>query len=335
MLSRLIKNNNMKNVFVVRAYFGKFTKAFKDNGYVGIGWFNELIDKSFSRDDIKELHKKTYLNDSTMRMNQNAGQVYRFVNDIKVGDIVITPYQNNHLLVGEVIEDVYFKSDNTSDYSLRKKVNWFKEPLNRQILSIPLQNTLRSSLTVYSLRNSREILEHYGLAEKNSVIEKTDFNIYTTIREKFLELDGFEFEIFVSYLLQTIGFEKTIERQGGGNDGGIDFEGVLNIFGVASVNLQVQVKRYEKSSISWQTVASFRGAMKRDFQGCFITLSEFQKKAIDNANDPHKVPITLIDGKKLIDIFINQYDAIIAAMREDDNDDLADKLKFKKALVPY
>ena len=30
-----------------------------------------------------------------------------------------------------------------------------------------------------------------------------------------------------------------------------------------------------------------------------------------------------------------EYDEIIAAMREDDNDELADNLKFKKALVPY
>lgn len=325
----------MKNIYVVRADFGKYTQNFKENGYVGIGWFNQLVDRSFSRDDIKELHKKMYVKDSIMRMNQNAGQVFRFIHDIKVGDIVITPYHDNQLLVGEVTHDIYYEEDNSSRYYLRKKVNWFSETVDRQSLSIPLQNTLRSSLTVYKLSNNREILERYNLIDKNSKIEKTDFNIYTTIREKLLELDSFEFELFVSYLLQTIGFEKTDEKQGGGNDGGIDFEGILNIFGVASVNLQVQVKRYEKNSISWQNVAAFRGAMKKDFQGCFITLSDFQKKAIENASDPNKVLITLIDGKKLIDIFINQYDEIISAMREDDNDDLADKLKFKKALVPF
>ena len=81
-------------------------------------------------------------------------------------------------------------------------------------------------------------------------------------------------------------------------------------------------------------MASFRGAMKRDFQGCFITLSDFHKKAIENANDIHKVPITLINGKKLIDIFIEDYDEIIYTLREEENDDLADKLKFKKALIP-
>ena len=79
---------------------------------------------------------------------------------------------------------------------------------------------------------------------------KTDFNIYTSIKSKLLELDGFEFETFVSYLLQTIGFEKTDEIQGGVGDGGIDFEGILNVYGIASIKLQVQVKRYENTTKS-------------------------------------------------------------------------------------
>ncbi len=324
----------MKNIYVVRADFGKYTQAFNDHSYVGLGWFNQLIDKSFSRDDIKELYREKYPQDVPMRVNQNSGQVYRFVNDLQVGDIVITPYSTNQLLVGEVTSKVFHKDDNTSVYPLRREVKWFNKTVNRQNLSIPLQNSLRSSLTFYSLKNGAEILEYFNLAPKNQLRQKTDFNIYTTIKDKLLELDGFEFETFVSYLLQSIGFEKTDEKQGGVADGGIDFEGILSVYNIASINLQVQVKRFENNKISWKEIATFRGAMKRDFQGCFITLSDFQKKAVDNATDENKIPITLIDGKKLIDIFISQYDEIIVAMREEENDELADKLKFKKALVP-
>lgn len=325
----------MKNVYVVRAEFGKYTQAFKENEYVAVGWFDQVVDASFTRDAIKELHKKKYPNDGNMRMSQNAGQVFRFINDLKIGDIVISPYFNNQLLVGTIQSDVFYEKDTTSKFYLRRKVKWFAETLDRQTLSIPVQNTLRSSLTVFALSNGREVMEHYDLIDKNQVKEKTEFNIYTIIKEKLLELDGFEFETFVSYLLQTIGFEKTDEKQGGVGDGGIDFEGVLNVFGIASIKLQVQVKRYENTVIKWQDIAAFRGAMKLEHQGCFIALGSFHDKAIENATDPKKIPITLIDGKKIIDIFINQYDQIITAMREDDNDLLADKLKFKKALVPY
>ena len=325
----------MKKIYVVRADFGRHTQTFKDHGYVGLGWFDQLIDKSFSREDIKELYRKAYDNKVPMRVSQNSGQVFRFVNDLNIGDIVITPYDNNQLLVGKIKSDVYYKSDNTSPYGLRKDVEWYPNTINRQELSIPLQNSLRSSLTVFALSNGTEILEYYNLAPKNKKVETVEFNIYTTIKEKLLELDGFEFETFVSYLLQSIGFEMTESKQGGVGDGGIDFEGVLSVYNIASINLQVQVKRYQKSRISWKEIAAFRGAMKRDFQGCFITLTDFDKKAIANATDEDKIPITLINGKKLIDIFISEYDEIIASMREEENDELADKLKFKKALVPF
>lgn len=325
----------MKNVHVVRADFGRYTQAFETNHYVGIGWFSEHINFQSTREEIKEIYKTVFPDHGNMTMSQNSGQIFRFINDIKIGDIVITPYSNTLLLVGEVKSDAYFKKDSTSVYYIRKNVEWFSEKLDRTTLSIPLQNTLRSSLTVYTLRNSNEILTKYNLAPATEIKQRTEFNLYATIKEKLNELDGFEFEILVSYLLQTIGFEKTEATQGGVGDGGIDFEGVLNVFGVASVNLQVQVKSYENTQIGPKEITSFRGAMKKDFQGCFVTLSDFNKKAIENAGDPKKIPVTLIDGKKLIDIFINQYDDIIAAMREEENDELADKLKFKKALIPY
>lgn len=324
----------MKNIYVVRADFGRYTQAFKDNGYVGIGWFDFLMEKGITRDKIKEHYFKKFPKDVPLRAGQNSGQVYRFVNEINVGDIVLTPYKSGRLLVGEIIGENYYETDNSSPYGQRKKVNWFDQTIDRYELSVPLQNTLRSSLTVYKVNNGREILQTINLAPKNEVVQKADINIYKIIKEKLLELDGFEFETLVSYILRAIGFEPTDEKQGGIGDGGIDFEGILNVFGVASINLQVQVKAYSKKAISWQEVASFRGAMKRDFQGCFITLSDFHKKAVENASDEYKVPITLINGKKLIDIFIEEYEEIIYTLREEENDDLADKLKFKRALIP-
>lgn len=324
----------MKNIYVVRADFGRYTQAFKDNGYVGIGWFDFLMEKGITRDEIKEYYFKKWPDDAPLRAGQNSGQVYRFVNEINKGDIVLTPYSNNKLLVGEVISENYYETEDSSPYRQRKKVKWFDQTIDRYELSVPLQNTLRSSLAVYKVNNGREILQAIDLAPKNEVVQKADINVYKIIKDKLLELDGFEFETFVSYLLRSIGFEPTDEKQGGIGDGGIDFEGILTVFGVASVNLQVQVKRYGKSQIGWKDIQAFRGAMKRDFQGCFITLSDFHKKAITNANDEYKVPITLINGKKLIDIFIDKYDDIIFTLREEENDELADKLKFKKALIP-
>lgn len=94
------------------------------------------------------------------------------------------------------------------------------------------------------------------------------------------------------------------------------------------------MKRYDKGVISEEAIKSFRGALKENFQGCFITLSTFNRKAIENAVDKDRKKNQLIDGKIFIEIFIEQYEKIIDSMYKDDNDDLAGKLKFKKSLLP-
>lgn len=327
------------NVFVLRAEFGRYTDTFEKEGYIGIGWFEEdpktwdLTNKDF----LKEQYRKKFPSDPNMRINQNVGQINRFVNEMKVGDLVISPYMDNRLLIGKIESDLYFKSDSTSPYPWRKSVKWFKEKIDRHTLSVPLQNTLRSSLTCFNVNSADEILIQLGLLDKKELTISDSLtepiSNFELIRKRFLELDATEFEYLVSFLLRTLGFEPTQEI-GKVGDGGIDFEGILDVSGVASINLQVQVKRYDKGVIGEKEIRHFRGALKKDFQGCFITLSSFNKKAIESATDKEREQIQLIDGNRFTEIFIEQYDKIIDEMYNDDMDELANKLKFKKSLLP-
>ncbi len=328
-----------QDVFVLRAEFGRYTDTFQKEGYVGIGWYHnnpegwDLADKDF----LKLKYKELYPDDPYMRMNQNVGQVFRFVNELKVGDLVLSPFMDNRLLVGKITSDLYFENDSTSPYPWRKRVDWFKDTIDRHVLSVPLQNTLRSSLTCFKVSSSQEILIELGLAEKaigeSLITDGTGGSNYELIRKRFLELDATEFEYLVSYLLRTLGFEPTQEI-GKVGDGGIDFEGILDVSGVASVNLQVQVKRYDRGAIGEKDIRNFRGALKKDYQGCYITLSTFNKKAVNSAMDKEREQIQLIDGTRFTEIFIEQYDKIIDEMYNDDMDDLAGKLRFKKSLLP-
>lgn len=328
-----------RNVFVLRADFGRFTHIFEKEGYIGIGWFLEnpiewdLSNKEF----LKEKYRKLFPEDPNMRVNQNIGQIIRFVNDMTIGDLVVTPYLNNELLIGKVESDLFFKEDNTSPYPWRKKVNWFEKKIDRHSLSVPLQNTLRSSLTCFKIASSDEILNALGLygsndKELNNSIGHSPSN-QELIRRRLLELDATEFEYLVAYLLRTLGFEPTQEI-GKVGDGGIDFEGILDVSGVASINLQVQVKRYDKGVIGERDIRNFRGALKKDFQGCFITLSTFNRKAVESASDREREEIQLVDGSRFTEIFVDQYEKVIEAMLNDEMDDLVSKLKFKKSLIP-
>ena len=328
------------NVFVIRADYGRYVDAFLSGGYVGIGWLDEFKPEwnLSNKDLLKEKYKSLYPDHPFMRMNQNVGQIFRFISDIKIGDVILSPYSEHRLIVGTIEGDVVYQADSTSPYTWRRSVKWRKDLIDRHSLSVPLQNTLRSSLTCFKVNPPDEILSHLGFRfDEKSVVSidarSTPVSNVELIRKRFLELEATEFEYLVSYMLRTLGFEPTQEI-GKVGDGGIDFEGVLDVSGIASINLQVQVKRYDRGAIGEKDIRGFRGALKKDFQGCFLTLSTFNKKAVESANDKEREQIQLIDGSRFTEIFVEQYDKIMEAMYNDDMDELAGKLKFKKSLVP-
>jgi restriction system protein len=154
------------------------------------------------------------------------------------------------------------------------------------------------------------------------------------IRQQLLTLDPTEFEIFVNCIMQSLGFESTQEH-GGVGDGGSDVEGILNVLGFASIKLQIQVKRYANSPIGEPEIRNFRGSLRNDSQGTFITLSSFNRRAIESASNPNLKPINLIDGKQLIEVFIEQFDKVIQLIEDNDTyRPLLDKLRFKKIIIP-
>jgi restriction system protein len=267
-------------VYIIRADYGRFTNQFKELGIAAIGWFNNHQTLPQSREEIERTYDVEYPTHKKMQKAINVGQIYRFMFEIKQGDILLCPYDNEMLLVGEVVSDVYFKTLPGMPWNYAREVNWQKDQINRQNFSVPLQNTLRSMQTVYRVKQEGEVLKAIGKKVEDAPVVATAIeldHLFDKIKERLLELDSDEFELLVSYVLQSLGFEAK-QRQGKTGDGGIDFEGILDVSGVASINLQVQVKRYDKGVIGESEIKSFRGALKKDFQGCFISLSTFNKR---------------------------------------------------------
>jgi restriction system protein len=324
------------SVYIIRADYGRYTNQLKEMGIAAIGWLNNYSDLPKTREEIEQHYNVEFPDHKKMQKAINVGQIYRFMYEIKIGDTILCPYDNELLLVGEITSEVYYKVIKGIPWYYVRDVKWKEEPLNRQNFSVPLQNTLRSMQTVYRVKQEGEVLKAIGKRVEDSPIVATAIeldHLFDKIKERLLELDSDEFELLVSYVLQSLGFEAK-QRQGKIGDGGIDFEGVLNIMGVAKIQLQVQVKRYEQSAIGERDIRNLRGALKSGHQGCFITLSAFQRKAIESAGDPEKTPISLIDGRRFIEIFTEQYDKVMDLLSEEEQEDLAGKIKFRRGLWP-
>lgn len=110
------------------------------------------------------------------------------------------------------------------------------------------------------------------------------------------------FERLSMRLLREAGFER-VSVTGRSNDGGIDGVGVLQLNDLVSFNVVFQCKKWE-GSVPPKEIRDLRGAMAgRAEKGIFLTTSTFTSNARAEADRPGAVPIELVDGEKLFDMF--------------------------------
>ena len=319
-------------LYCVRAEFGTFTKYFIDGNYVAIGWLpNHDLSAIKSRDEIYPLYKKEYPKDiSNVVIGQQVGQIARFLLEMKAGDYVITPAQDTEFIYYGIMEENAYHYATLGDgcpYRHRKKVRWHKEPIQRSQFSVPFQNTIRSSLTVFYISHKKNFFTTIGqpglIADRDKGHE---FDYYTSILNRVLELDDQEFEILITHVLNALGFEGS-EHKGKVGDGGVDVTGELNVANMAKIKLFIQAKRYKLGSrINANVVKALRANIPAGGQGAFITTADYQKAAQEIAVEPGFPRIGLVNGEQLVDILAEHWHNLPSEFRE--------KLGLKIGLVP-
>ena len=318
-----------KSAYCVRADGGIYADAFRSGGYAAIGW-EEIGDlSSIERDDLVALsaaYDAAYPNDGRSRRGMNIGQIRRFLWEIEPGDVVVTPMkESRYLLVGVAGERYYHEATPDCPYPHRREVEWLDEPVLRSSFSVPIQNVLRASQTVFGVKPPDELLRVVGMeVHVPELVERLEKNSSTAVLERLLELDADEFEILVTDLLTAIGFEA--EKTGKTGDGGVDVEGVLDIYGFARVELSVQVKRYKLgNAVDRNAIIDFRGSVPKDKEAAFVTTSSYREKAREEAERVGFKRVGLIDGEQLVGILTEEYERLPA--------EVLDKLGLRRALV--
>ncbi|MDR2732711.1 MAG: restriction endonuclease [Fibromonadaceae bacterium] len=110
------------------------------------------------------------------------------------------------------------------------------------------------------------------------------------------------FEHLCKRLLREHGFENLVVTQRS-RDEGIDGYGKLETNPFISTKVVFQCKRY-KGTVSREKVGDFRNAvMGRADKGIMITTGVFSEDAKREANREGVIPIELIDGEKLVELF--------------------------------
>lgn len=115
-------------------------------------------------------------------------------------------------------------------------------------------------------------------------------------------IDPKEFEYLIAALLDKIGFEN-VEVVGGSGDGGVDLVGDLTVGGITNVKTVIQAKRY-KNTIGSKVIRELRGSAELTKRGLIISTSDFSNDAVEEADQRNKMPISLINGERFIELLI-------------------------------
>lgn len=289
---------------------GAFAQWAKTNCVIGVGW-NECGDvKGKTLDEAVERFKGKHpegLTETRIRIGLN--QLFKFASELEIGDIVLVPNSAERTIyIGKVDSDYYFvenPSDNC-EFTHRRKVKWLTD-INRDDISTELRYSVGSLLTVFSVGTYRDEINQLLGNGPTTVSRQAKRSVAQGIISHLYELDGRAFEEFVSFVLNILGLEAAATQYVG--DRGVDVIGTLNAEGLANITLRVQVKRI-KGSIGIEEVQRIRGTLGPDEHGAIITLSNFSKKAIEDAEDPVKKPVVLIDGETLVDMLLEHFDQL-------------------------
>lgn len=139
------------------------------------------------------------------------------------------------------------------------------------------------------------------LLEDTSTILAKD--IEATIA-KMNKLEPFAFEVFVKSALVASRFrEVRVTKQS--SDGGVDVMArlPLSIWPIEGQVIHIQVKRWQRP-VGRREVAHLRGSLIPKALGVLITTGNYARTAIVEAERPHMLPISLVDGHRLAAVAI-------------------------------
>lgn len=319
-------------LWVVRAELGKYADDFRNGGYVAVDYgISEPYPIGKPREAFEDAFKKYNSSvTSNVVIGQQAGQITRFCEGLQVGDYVITPSDNNGVLYyGKVLDEPYrYEAEPTDScpYRHRRSVKWSENTESRSTFSVPFQNTIRSSLTVFSVSKATDFLTKIDADGYEPPAKAPPYNHYKSVLDQILTLDAQEFEVLVKELLHAIGFEDT-EVTGKPGDGGVDVIGLLNVFNLARVRVYVQAKRCELGKkITGNDVTQLRRAIRSNEQGAFITTADYQSSAHEAAEAAGHPRIGLINGRQLVNLLVEHWKDIPEGFQS--------KLGLKIGLVP-
>jgi restriction system protein len=296
---------------------GDADTLFLKRNLIAIGW-GEMGDLGAirpEREDFKQKLAETYPNAKPGAIPTNAGQLYRFVHEMKPRDLIVYPSKRTRQIhIGEVVGAYKHDRKQNDDYPNRRQVKWLRA-LPRTRFTQGALYEIGSAMALFQVKNYanefRAALEGKQVTTPVTndetviaVAENIEENTRDCILKRLaLELKGHPFANFVGHLLQTMGYRTRISPEG--TDGGVDIIAHKDELGFEPPIIKVQAKSTE-GSVGDPVVSALYGKVERDEYGLVVTVGSFTPQAKSFARN--KSNLRLIDGDELVSLILQHYE---------------------------
>lgn len=300
---------------------GDADELFLKKNVIALGWekVGDLSALKANREAFKAAVAKAYPNEKPGSIPVNAGQLFRFIHELKLGDIVVYPSQRDRQLhIGQVEGPYQYAPELESHYPDTRAIKWLKT-IPRTSFTQGLLHEIGSAMSFFQVKNyAEEVIATLegkpSLGEKPGEDETVAYvveEIEQTTRDYILkrlaqQLKGHPLEHFVGHLLEAMGYQVRISPVG--TDGGIDIIAHKDELGFEPPIVKVQVKSTE-GSVGDPVVSALYGKVgvgQGEF-GLLITLGTFTPQAVSFARG--KSNLRLIDGADLVLQHYEQFDS--------------------------
>lgn len=290
---------------------------FKGN-CVALGWVKvgDITKLKADRDAFKAKVSEAYPDKKPGAIPVDAGQLFRFVHEMKKGDLVVYPSKSDKQIhIGQVEGDCVYDTHKEPAYPNQRAVKWLRS-VPRTHFSQAALYEIGSAMSLFQIKNYadefRAVIEGKktlpppvdDAATVAHIAEDIEDNTRDFILKRLAQkLKGHPLSEFVAHLLGAMGYRTRVSPPG--PDGGIDIIAHKDELGFEPPIIKVQVKSSE-GSVGDPTVKSLYGNVDPSEFGLFVTLGTFAAPARTFARS--KSNLRLIDGDELVSLILQHYE---------------------------
>jgi len=299
---------------------GRLLEPFFTKNIVAIGW-NEVGDLANLRtyDACVEAVSNFWPEYTITSQRLTGGMLFRFAYEIQIGDRVITyDKQRRRYTVGTVSGEYAFAPEVLKEHPHTRAIEWQREHISRDSLSIPTKNTLGSALTLFltSDEAEREIIDLLGGrhgqpidteqdAAQAEIFRDIETRSVEFIKDKIVRLSWEDMQDLVAGLLRAMGYKTRVSPAGA--DRGKDIVASPDGFGFEDPRIVVEVKHRPNTAIGSPDIRGFLGGRHPGDKGLYVSTGGFSKDGLYEAERAN-IPLTLMNIDNLVDAILDNYE---------------------------